>query len=687
MYKKNSKLSLHKNGNMKVKSNNFPPGLISKYIKNLNNLEISSQYANFNHNSRKNIPEDNPYIRHITHNNSNNKNLSFPINSTTIKQNINYKYKENSLLNQKSNLFKKKFETYANKSKKDENSNNYISKENTHSNINIMNNINGIMNKGNLKINIIPKKSNFKFINIKDNNISLNSNKNLGKSISKSKSKSKSKNKRENKSFNNKMNNNINKMIFDKYLKLYKIGEKGFAKKSKTKNVNYLSKKTQNYNISKYSNDANNSDIHKMSSLNMMANIQYKGLKKKNKSTNLLTNNIMQPKNMHNSKTNSNIMITKIETNNNGGNNPKFKNIKNENKLENKDNNENNKNNNKKYLTENRIMYIINQKTGIQKRKNDKNKDKHISSKDLKNESNKIFNTNTNNTNTNANTNNNNSNNFLNLNNYYIDKKPLKDNNENVIYDYKTNNIFSKKTKKNNNINSKNNILNEAIENSDNINIYKNINLNERLKTEYYENSLEAIDKMYEEENNVETNQKSMSFSKHDSFRFLYPEIYIKDDEYFVDNNNNNSNDKKEKELDETESPLKMDTDKVTNENSGVLSFDQVKDIICYYNMNNTDKQSDFLFQKNERQIYDASCKNKYLNFFFGNNKNNDIDKNNNNNININNNINNNELIEDMFSINTNTNFKYPSSSIFSIDTEYSSKMKKKFNKNLVKNI
>ena len=80
----------------------------------------------------------------------------------------------------------------------------------------------------------------------------------------------------------------------------------------------------------------------------------------------------MQPKNMHNSKTNSNIMITKIETNNNGGNNPKFKNIKNENKFDNKDNNENNKNNNKKYLTENHIMYIIKQKTGIQKRKKER---------------------------------------------------------------------------------------------------------------------------------------------------------------------------------------------------------------------------------------------------------------------------------------------------------------------------
>lgn len=90
--------------------------------------------------------------------------------------------------------------------------------------------MNGIMlNKGSIKINIIPKKSNFKYISLKENNMSLNSNKNMGKS--QSKSKSKSKNKRENKSHNNKVSNNINKIIFDKYLKLYKIGEKGFGKK------------------------------------------------------------------------------------------------------------------------------------------------------------------------------------------------------------------------------------------------------------------------------------------------------------------------------------------------------------------------------------------------------------------------------------------------------------------------
>ena len=97
--------------------------------------------------------------------------------------------------------------------------------------------------------------------------------------------------------------------------------------------------------------------------------------------------------------------------------------------------------------------------------------------------------------------------------------------------------------------------------------------------------------------------------------------------------------------------------------------------------MNNTDKQSEFLFQNKEREKFDMNYKNKYLNFFFGN-KENEIG----NDFGILKENNNNDLTDDMISINT-FNLKYPNNSIFSMDTEYSSKMKKKNNKNLVKNI
>ena len=176
---------------------------------------------------------------------------------------------------------------------------------------------------------------------------------------------------------------------------------------------------------------------------------------------------------------------------------------------------------------------------------------------------------------------------------------------------------MKKENKLVNNTNTNPNI--KEIENS--ANTYKV--LNERLKTEYNDLSLEAIDKMYEqdiEELNMNKNIQNKKDSDENSFRFFYPDgdVYNRDDEFFIENNEDiiDNIERKEKELDETETPLKMDTDKVSVENSGVLSFDQVKDIICYYNMSNTDKQSEFLFQNKEREIFDMNYKNKYLNFF-----------------------------------------------------------------------
>jgi hypothetical protein len=444
---------------------------------------------------------------------------------------------------------------------------------------------------------------------------------------------------------NKKFNDNINKIIFDKYLKLYKIGEKGFNKKNIRSNKNIFNKESPNYILNKYSNERNNSDKNKMSSLNMANNIQIKGLKKKNKSSNLLISNLNKPKNMYTSNQSSNVIISRFESNNNT--NIKIKNSKINYKIDNANNNINNKNS-KKYLTENHIMYLINKKASLKKRKNKNNKDKQMSLKNIKNDSNNNINTNTNNTN------NNNSNSNYYLNNYFNEKKQNNENQENVIYDYSCNNILFNKFHNNDNFKNSKKNFRHNYDNENSENIYKM--LNERLKTEYNDNSLEAIDKMYEEENTEELNQKSVSLSKRDGIRFLYPEIYNRDDEYYIENENN---DKREKELDETESPLKMDTEKDNIENSGVLSFDQVKDIICYYNMNNPDKQNNFLFQKNERQIYDINYKNKYLNYFFGSNNINNDKKNNENN-------NNNDLFDDRIMFNPTLNYKYPNNSIFS---------------------
>ena len=591
-----SKLSLNKNGFSKVKSKNFPQDLKNILITNTNCLEISSLYGNFYHNSKKNTLDENYNINHINYNNiNNNKNISLPLNSvnvSSIKPNTNYKFKEISFNNQKNNLFKKKHETYVNKPKKEESSN-----------LNIVKTVNGIMiNKGNKKINIIPKKTNFKYMNVKDN-ISLNLNKNIGKSlsISKSKSKDKDKNKRENKSYNNKIKNNMNNIIFDKYIKLYKVGGKEIIKKAKTKNLNlnFLNKDYTSYNLNKFSNEANNTDINKINSLNIQTNNKLLDLKKKNKSSNLLITNLnkYKIKDIQNPKLKQNIVISKNLTNNNS-----IKNIEitKNNRSENNYNEYNNdiSENNKKYLTVNHIMYLIDKKKAENKKGNMKYK--QLSLNDLKNSIN--FNINNN------------------FNNIYLEKKQNEENNKKIIFDYKMNNISLKNIQNNNFINNVNNI---NYQNYKSYNIYKS--LNERLNTKYNDNnnSLEINDKLNKKIYKEESNKKSNSSNRHDSFEYLYPEIYIKDDDLKKSNWNNN----KEKELDETESPLKMDTDKNSNENSGVLSYEQVKDIICYYNMSNTDKKSNFLFQVNERQIFDLNNKNKYEKFFFGNNENENNDK------------------------------------------------------------
>ena len=716
--KKRSKLSLYRNFKSNTKPKNMPQGLKSILITNSNGLEISSQFGNFLHFSKKNMLDENYSFKRITTNYNKNA-TSYPVNTASNMKNI--KKREGPIINLKNNLYKKKFEKFLTNSKKNEYSKSHNSKDKANSNINIMNNITGLMlNRSNMKLNIIPKKTNFKYMNFRENNLSINSNKNIGKSTSISKSKSKSKNKRENKSYNN----NITQMFFNKYLKI-KLEKMGHRKKTHKKSFNYLNnKESPRYINNKLSNEINISDVNKLNSFNLIKNIQFRGVRKKNKSSNLLISNInninninSKSKNIHNSRANSNnIIISKIETNKNinskSNNNNKILNkniLAINNNINNNNNkiNQNNEKNGKKYLTENHIMYIVNKKnSGKNKHQkkpltnntnNTNNKNKQFSLKEIKNESN-------------LNSKNDSSNNPINklnknnTNNNIINNKPKIDQIENVIYDYKTNkkyqnvNINISKGNKTNHLNKKENKLINNTNTNPNINEIENsVNtykvLNERLKTEYNDISLEAIDKMYEQEQDTDDmninnkNTRSKKNSEDNSFRFYYPDgdIYNRDDEFFIENNdenldNLNNSEKREKELDETESPLKMDTDKATVENSGVLSFDQVKDIICYYNMNNTDKQSEFLFQNKEREIFEMNYKNKYLNFFFENKEENGIG------LGIFSENNNNDIMDDMTSINT-FNLKYPNNSIFSIDTEYSSKMKKKNNKNLVKNI
>ena len=171
------------------------------------------------------------------------------------------------------------------------------------------------------------------------------------------------------------------------------------------------------------------------------------------------------------------------------------------------------------------------------------------------------------------------------------------------------------------------------------INNYTNKNnnylINERLRTEYCSED-EAI-------NNFIFSKK---YSKKD---LLYKDLYSKDDN---------------KELYETESIVKTSTNKINKDNSDALSFDEVKDIIIYNNFTDIDIKKEYLFKKEERKIFEENNEIKYIEFFFKEN-----------------NIMEEGYNKAKFSKLGNNN------EIFSLDTEYSSKMKTKVNKNLVKNI
>ena len=172
------------------------------------------------------------------------------------------------------------------------------------------------------------------------------------------------------------------------------------------------------------------------------------------------------------------------------------------------------------------------------------------------------------------------------------------------------------------------------------INNYTNKNnnylINERLKTEY----------CCEDDNTVNNFLFSKKYSKKN---LLNKNLYSNDDN---------------KELIETESPLKLSTDKTNKDNSDALSFEEVKDIIIYNNFTNVDIKKGYLFRKGERNIFKKNNETKYIEFFFK--EKNETEKKYNK-LKPNILVNNNEM--------------------FSIDTEYSSKMKTKVNKNLVKNI
>ncbi len=142
-------------------------------------------------------------------------------------------------------------------------------------------------------------------------------------------------------------------------------------------------------------------------------------------------------------------------------------------------------------------------------------------------------------------------------------------------------NINSNKESKNNiSINNKNNQLNEKeIINNNNTNIL--INQNKSFKEKDI-NINQNLDKLLKEElESLEINQNISNI-----------DLFDERENYFNDD------------------------DDIESDNSGVLAYDEVRDIIVYYDMGDLQKNQNYLFETDDYKIFLNKKKDKYLNFF-----------------------------------------------------------------------
>ena len=151
---------------------------------------------------------------------------------------------------------------------------------------------------------------------------------------------------------------------------------------------------------------------------------------------------------------------------------------------------------------------------------------------------------------------------------------------------------FKKSVKKNNN--SNNNILNDKkfLNNKDNK--LNNTMINKKIDNNKKEYSNKNLNKLSKDEINNFEIEKNLS------------DIDIFDEKENLKNND--------------------DDDDEESENSGVLAYDEVRDIIIYYDMGEIEKKNGYLFNKDDYKNFLYLKKDFYLNFFF--NKNNNFNRN-----------------------------------------------------------
>ena len=143
------------------------------------------------------------------------------------------------------------------------------------------------------------------------------------------------------------------------------------------------------------------------------------------------------------------------------------------------------------------------------------------------------------------------------------------------------NNLNDKKTKNNIKNNNNNELLLPKFEKKSNKGFYKNNTFNNTK----FENSLNILSK-----------EKDIQIVKDETNVLIMGKEDYKFDSMF-----------------ETEKDKKSQIDDESKEDSGLLSFDKIEDLIIYNNMDNINKSDDFLFFKGDREAFYKKYR-KFLN-------------------------------------------------------------------------
>ena len=210
-----------------------------------------------------------------------------------------------------------------------------------------------------------------------------------------------------------------------------------------------------------------------------------------------------------------------------------------------------------------------------------------------------------------------------------------------------SNNKFNKNEKSKNNINIKNinkTFLNDHIKNiiinytkKNSKNIYINKTKNSQLKNkislfntrpiyQFVKTECNENDESYKKiktKDNLNTYKKiSDGYFGKNSFQIIR-DLYNKDEDkikkQYFEIDQLSKEIYNEKDLDETESPIFTKTETKNNDNSSALSYNEVKDIIIYYDMNDSNvRKKNYLFKKNSEKKFYLNRISNYASRFFG---------------------------------------------------------------------